>query len=68
MYFNCMMYFYLYYLEQHVSASNPAILRLMFLIQEYNWSYLVSVDFCIQGRWFLLGAPGGETIYSDIRF
>jgi len=33
---NFMMYFYLQYVLQHVSANNPAIFRVM--IQEYNCS------------------------------
>jgi len=32
------MYFYLLYSHRHVSASNPAIFRMMFLTQEYNCS------------------------------
>jgi len=42
MYYNFMMYFYLY-LQQHVSASNPAIRKVMFFIQEYNWNVHVTV-------------------------
>jgi hypothetical protein len=34
--FNFMMYFYLLYIHQHVSASNPNIFRVT--IQEYNCS------------------------------
>jgi len=30
-----MIYFYLYF-HQHVSASNPAVFRVMLLMQEYN--------------------------------
>jgi len=37
MHYNFKMYLYLY-IQQHASASNPAICRVMFLIQEYNCS------------------------------
>jgi hypothetical protein len=36
--FMCMMYSNLQYLHQRVSASNPTIFRVMFLIQEYKCS------------------------------
>jgi len=36
--FKFKMDFYLYYLHQHVSASNPAIFRVMVLIKDYDCS------------------------------
>jgi len=38
MHFNFMIYFYLYCLHQRVLASNPAIFRVMFLVQGYSCS------------------------------
>jgi hypothetical protein len=34
--FNFTTYFYLHYIKQHVSASNPVIFREMFWIQQYS--------------------------------
>jgi len=33
-----MVYFYLWYFHQHISASNLAIFRVMVLVQEYSCS------------------------------
>jgi hypothetical protein len=37
--FNFMMYFYLYYVQQHVSASNPTIFRAMCVLRVLNNNY-----------------------------
>jgi hypothetical protein len=37
--FNFMMYFYLYYVRQHVSASNPTIFRAMCVLRVLNNNY-----------------------------